>query len=270
MVDILLLYGTIYILWGILLQATALRKGCTGMKAKHGKNFFKTQTAGSERAKAASSTYIGVVLIILGIAALFLWEAEGRELLLMDSVLTAEADIKAGDSINPGSFRAVSVPSGTLVDGAVTPKTAGLLAGKEAACDIIAGAQLSVRFMREPDEAPRPETSFYIIRNEWIAMCSSSLRRGDAVLITSADGRTEVGRFPVAFVKDGDGREVTDSSSGMYSFTGGGNGEARVNTSAPIHHIEIECELTDYRRILDFCAGKAGAPLMLIREEVPK
>ena len=96
-------------------------------------------------------------------------------------------------------------------------------------------------------------------------MCTSSLRRGDNIIITTADGKNTLGRFPVAYVKDSDGREVVDSSSGIYSFTGAGGESERVNTSAPIHHIEIECELKDYRRILEYCAGKPSAPLMIIR-----
>jgi hypothetical protein len=211
-------------------------------------------------------TALGIVLVLMAVAALLFWEAEGREMLLMDSVLIAENDIKAGAPLSMSQFRIVSVPTGTLVDGAVTPKNAGLLDGKEAAVDIVKGAQLSQRFLRDPDAAPKPETSCFVIRNEWIYMCSSSLRRGDEVLVTSADGKKVLGRFPVAYVKDGDGREVTNASSGMYSFTDAGAGGERVNTSAPIHHIEIECELKDYRRILDYCSDKAAAPLMLIRE----
>ena len=215
-------------------------------------------------------TILGIALVLIAIGALFFWEAQGREMLLMDSVLVAEEDIKAGERLDVDLFKTISVPAGALVDGAVDPKEAALIAGKEAAIDIVRGAQLSLHYLREPDAAPRPETSFYIIRNEWIAMCTSSLRRGDNVQITSADGRNIIGLFPVAYVKDGDGREVTDASSGMYSFTGAGGESSRVNTSAPIHHVEIMCELKDYRRIFDYCDGKAGAPLMLIREEARK
>ena len=211
-------------------------------------------------------TVLGVVLVLLAIAALLFWEAEGREMMLMDPVLIADGDVKAGDAIDGAKFRVASVPSGTLVDGAVSPRDAALLDGKAASVDIVKGSQLSMRYLRDRDEAPKPDTSCFVIRNEWISMCTSSLRRGDVVIVASADGRMELGRFPAAYVKDGDGREVTDASSGMYSFTGTGGVSDRVNTSAPIHHVEIECELRDYRRILDYCAGKAGAPLMLIRE----
>ena len=212
-------------------------------------------------------TAVGLVLVLLSVAALLFWEAAGRELLLMDSVFVANADIKEGEPVSTGHFRTIKAPAGSLVDGAVTPKNASALVGMEAAADIVKGAQLSFRHLRNPDEAPKPETSFFVIRNEWISMCTSSLRRGDDALILSSDGKTEIGRFPVAYVKDGDGREVTDASSGMYSFTGADGDGGRINTSAPIHHVEIECGLADYRRILDYCSGKAAAPLMLVRME---
>ena len=213
-------------------------------------------------------TALGIILIMIAVIALLFWEAEGREMLLMETVLVASSDVNAGDKLDPESFRAVSVPTGTLVDGALSPEDAALLRGKEACADIIKGAQLSSRYLRNADEEPTPDTSFFLIRNEWIYMCTSSLRRGDHVLITSADGKYIIGLFPVAFVKDGDGREVTDATSGMYSFTGSAGESERVNSTAPIHHIEIRCELAEYRRILDFCAGKAGAPLMLVRKEM--
>ena len=213
-------------------------------------------------------TALGLVLILIAVTALLFWEAEGREMLLMETVLVAAGDIKEGEPLTPERFRRVSAPSGTLVDGALSPEDIDTIKGKDANTYIVKGAQLSARYLRDADEKPKPDTSFFIIRNEWIYMCTSSLRRGDDVLITSADGKSFIGVYPVAYVKDGDGREVVDASSGMYSFTGTGGGDnERVNSSAPIHHVEIKCELDGYRRILDFCAGKAGAPLMLVRKD---
>jgi hypothetical protein len=213
-------------------------------------------------------TLIGIVLVILAIATLLFWEVRGREMLLMEDVLVAERDIKAGEGFDISMFRIESVPIGTLVDSAVKPKETYSIAGKETAVSIIKGAQLSLRYLCDPDSLPKADTSCFVIRNEWIYMCSSSVRRGDEIQITSSDGRNLLGTYHVVYVKDSDGREVTDASSGMYSFTGTGGEGDRVNTSAPIHHIEIECELKDYRRILDFCAGKISAPLMLIRKTI--
>jgi hypothetical protein len=212
-------------------------------------------------------TVLGVALVLLAVAALLFWEAEGREMLLMDSVLVAEGDIKKGEEVAASLFNVVSVPSGAIIDGAITPAERKQLESTEAATDIVKGAQLSWRHLRDKDAKPKPDISCFVIRNEWISMCTSSLRRGDDVLIVSADGEDIIGRYPVSYVKDGDGREVSEASSGMYSFVVEDGGNDRVNTSAPIHHVEIACELSDYRRILDYCDGKAGASLMLVRKE---
>jgi len=216
-------------------------------------------------------TALGIILILIAVTALLFWEAEGREMLLMEPVLVAENDLKAGEKIGPDCYRVVSVPTGSLVDGALSPDDRAVFAGKEAAVEIVKGAQISRRYLRDADEKPKPETSYFLIRNEWIYMCTSALRRGDEVLIASADGKVVIGVYTVAFVKDSEGREVTDATSGMYSFTGSGGGDAeRVNTSAPIHQVEIICELLEYRRILDYCAGKTSAPLMLVRKDNAK
>ena len=211
-------------------------------------------------------TTMGIVLVILAIVALLFWEAEGRRLILMDEVLVASADVKIGEQISAGMFNTISVPVGTLVEKAVTPENAKSIEGKEASVSIIKGAQLSQLYLRNINESPNPPTSFFTIRHEWIYMCSSSLRRGDKVLLTSADGKNILGKYMVAYVKDGDGREVTSISSGLYSFAGSDDSDERVNTSSPIHQVEIECELKDYRRILDYCTGRIGPSLMLIRE----
>lgn len=211
-------------------------------------------------------TALGIVLVLLAIITLFFWEAEGRKFFLMDEVLISDEDVKTGEPINSEKISIVSIPAGTLVDGAITPKDSDLLSGKVAAVDIIKGSQLSSRYLRDKGDKPKTETSCFIIRNEWIFMCTSSLRRGDDVVIASADGRNVLGRYPVVFVKDSDGREVVNASSGIYGFTGTAGENERVNTSAPIHHVEIECGLNDYRKIIDYCSGKIGAPLMLIRE----
>ena len=210
-------------------------------------------------------TAMGVVLVLIAIVTLLFWEAEGREMLLMENVLVADADIKAGNPVGPDLFRSVSVPSGALVDSALSEKDEAFLAGKEASVNIVKGAQLSKRYLKDADERPKPETSYFIIRNEWINMCTSSLRRGDDVLVVSSDGKTVLGLYPVAFVKDGDGREVTDATSGLYSFSDAPSD--RVNSSAPVHQVEIKCGLAEYRRIIDYCAGKPFAPLMLIRKD---
>jgi hypothetical protein len=216
-----------------------------------------------------SNPGVGIRLVCFAITALLFWEAAGREMFLMRPVLVAKADIAEGTILDPDLFHTVSVPAGALVDGAVPPKNEPALTGKITALPILSGAQLSGRILRDPEEAARPDTSSFVLKNEWIALCTSALRRGDQIELRYGNGERSLGVFEVAFVKDAEGREVTDLSTGLGGFRTDEGTSARVNPSAPIHHIEIECEWEDYEKILTLCRGAAGASLIVVRKEAP-
>lgn len=216
-----------------------------------------------------ANTIAGILLVCLAITALLFWEAAGREMFLMEPVLVAKDDIEEGAPLHADLFRTVSVPLDSLVDGALAPKAQADIAGKVAAFPLLTGAQLSARSLLEPDAAVRPDTSSFVLKNEWIALCSSALRRGDKIELRYGDGTLSLGVFAVAFVKDAEGREVTDTATGLGGFRTDGGTDARVNPSAPIHHIEIECEWEDYQEILSRCREAAGASLILVRKEAP-
>jgi len=216
--------------------------------------------------KSRWKTALGLALIIAAVLALCFWEAEGRELFLMEGVLVAKEPIKAGVAIEPGMFRTVRVPEGALVEHAVRPEDAESVRGLLADGPIYKGAQLTRDQLKSGEETVAPETSCFVIRNEWIYMCSSSLRRGDSVQLRSRDGRTDFGIFPVAYVKDSEGREVTDAAPTMRSFTD--PDEGRANASSPIHHIEIRSEWKPYKAIMDYCNHHVEGVLLVRKEGV--
>ena len=218
--------------------------------------------------KSTHNTFIGIILICLAISALLFWEAAGREMFLMKPVLIAKSDIEKGATLSPDLFRSVSVPIDALIDEAVVPAQAEILSGKIAAFPIISGTQLSERAFTDLKDTPKPDTSSFVIKNEWIALCTSALRRGDKIELRFGNGDITLGTFDVAYVKDAEGREVTDTSSGITGFRAGDNASARTNSSAPIHHIEIECEWKDYKRIINLCSSKTGASLIIVRKDM--
>jgi hypothetical protein len=207
------------------------------------------------------------MLVGFAVAALLFWEAAGREMFLMEPVMIAKADIEEGAILNAELFRTVSVPADALIEGAMEPKREDAVTGKIAALPILSGAQLSERCLREPEKEMRPDTSSFVIKNEWIALCTSALRRGDKAELRYGGGAVSLGNFEVAYVKDAEGREVTDTSTGLGGFRAEGETGARANPSAPIHHIEIECEWDDYQKILTRCREAAGASLIIVRKE---
>ncbi|MDR1797472.1 MAG: SAF domain-containing protein [Clostridiales Family XIII bacterium] len=209
-------------------------------------------------------TMTGALILLIAIALLVFWEAQGREIFLMDEVLVAKEQIQPGDAVAGDLFRAVRVPKDAVVEGDVPPGEAGGLAGMVADSLILKGAQLSRKQLKSADAAPAPETSCFVVKNDWIEMCTSSLRRGDTVDILSHDGRTDFGQFQVAFVKDSEGREVTDAQATIRAFTD--PDEGRANASSPIHHIEVRCEWPAYKAVKDYCE-KSGAGVLIIRRE---
>lgn len=218
---------------------------------------------------SSHNTFIGVLLICLAISALLFWEAAGREMFLMKPVLVAKSDIEKGTVLSPDLFRSVSVPVDALVDGAIVPADTGILYGKVTALPVISGAQLSERVLVEKDDIAQPDTSSFVIKNEWIMLCTSALRRGDKIEIMFGRGDISLGTFQVAYVKDAEGREVTDTQNGLSGFRSEDSTTARTNPSAPIHHIEIECEWKDYKSIMNLCMSKSGASLILVRKDAP-
>ena len=213
------------------------------------------------------NTFIGILLICLAVSALLFWEVAGRELFLMKPVLIAKSDIEKGTVLSHDLFKSVSVPIDALVEDAVAPGDASLLTDKIAAIPIISGAQLSERIVIEPNDAIKPDTSSFVIKNEWIALCTSALRRGDKIELMYGNGEISLGTYEVAFVKDAEGREVIDTSNGISSFRAETGSAARTNPSAPIHHIEVECEWEDYKKILNICSTKAKATLIIVRKD---
>ncbi|MDR3305990.1 MAG: hypothetical protein LBS85_08235 [Clostridiales Family XIII bacterium] len=211
-------------------------------------------------------TVLGLVLVVLAVGTLLFWEAEGREALLMEDVLIAKDEIKAGAALLPEMFRTVGVPGEAVAEEACRPDFEAELPNMVAAEAIHAGAQLTEKQLLSKDALPRSDTSCFVLRNNWLFMCTSSLRRGDRVDILSQDGKTRFGQFDVAYVKDSEGREVTDAGAGLRGF-GETDGE-RVNPSAPVHHIEIRCEWDDYEKIKSYCEKDASAALILVRREV--
>ena len=219
------------------------------------------------KAITSQNTFIGILLICLAVSALLFWEVAGRELFLMKPVLVAKSDIEKGTLLSQDLFRSVSVPIDALVEDAVAPSDAALLSGKIAILPVISGAQLSERIVIESKDAIKPDTSSFVIKNEWIALCTSALRRGDKIELMYGNGDISLGTYEVAFVKDAEGREVIDTSNGISSFRTETGTSARTNPSAPIHHIEIECEWKDYKRILNTCTTKTKATLIIVRKD---
>ncbi|MDR1292136.1 MAG: SAF domain-containing protein [Clostridiales Family XIII bacterium] len=213
--------------------------------------------------------FSGVLLILVAVAGLVLWEAKGRELVLMTEVCAAATDIKQGEALEASLFNVVPVPRGSLVRGAVAPDELGSLNGAVAASFIPEGAALSSAYIVTPDAAARANDSYFTIDGSWIYMCSSALRRGDKAEIISADGAKNFGVFDVGFVKGADSEEVRETAGGGAGF-GGADAESRVDATSPIDHVEIVTQLRTYLAIKKYAESVSGPSLILVGKGIVK
>ncbi|MDR0854640.1 MAG: SAF domain-containing protein [Clostridiales Family XIII bacterium] len=205
----------------------------------------------------------GLLLIIVAVLAFILWEAKGRELITMDEVFVARADISASEPLSEEMFAVVRVPADSKIDKAVDPKGANALKGRMANMEIVSGSQLSKSHLTSIEEKKATPTANFVISSEWIAMRSSSLRRGDEIQIISADGITKFGKYTISYVKDDEEKEI---SGGENTLGASKADSVRTNASAPIHHVEISCEFSDYMKIREYATKAPTASLLLVSE----
>ena len=76
---------------------------------------------------------LGILLILLSIAVLFLWEWKGREIILMQEVLVAREEIQKGTVVNSSMFQIKGVLKDNVLHEALTPEKSNLFQGKIAA-----------------------------------------------------------------------------------------------------------------------------------------
>lgn len=193
---------------------------------------------------------IGILLIIFSIGGLLFWEMKGRDTFLMDTVIIANQDIEKGTKISKSLLSSMSVLNECQVKGIVKSSEVRKIYGKVANQRILKNSQISKEYLNRDDFHLKKGQSIYAIKQPWIAMRSSSLRRGDlAEIYINHDGIQQLGTYRIAFVKDNADREVktVNENTGVRQ----NNTEIldREDSSSTIDHIEIICNVEQYETI---------------------
>ena len=211
---------------------------------------------------------MGVLLALLSVAGLVFWETAGRSRLLMDRVVVASGDIRAGAVVRADMLTTVLIPKDGVIAQGFSAGREGEIVGKRTAWPVSARQQLSADVFAPEDDYLKAGEAFFVIPAAWIAMRSSALRRGDTVEIASAFGEAGgFGRYRLAFVKDAEELEVRDMSPGGELLSNAPAKRERTDASAMIDHVEIIATKTAYEAIRAF-AESAGVPsLLLIQRE---
>jgi len=215
---------------------------------------------GGDRLKKGR-TVMGLLLIAFAIAGMIFWETKGREAILLDAVIVASETIPRGTVIT----RDMVSQSGVLpenriykgVEWAALPK----IIGRAALQDIIENSQISIEYLADDDFYIHGDKSIFVIKPDWIAMRSSSLRRGDWVDIYAGEELNRIGTYRVAFVKDANETEVTDGEGQK-----GSDLLDRTASNSIISHIEIIADIREYKKITDHVKGE-GEGLLLVQSQ---
>lgn len=211
-----------------------------------------------------SRTVLGLLLIIFAVTGLIFWEVRGRETMLLDTVIVAKERIPAGTLITRDLLSAAGILEENRIQGGLSWDKLHLAIGQVALQDIVENSQISEEFLAESDFYIRSNESIFVLHPEWIAMRSSSIRRGDWIDIYESGSFDKIGSYRVAFVKDANELEVTDGE-GSEEF----NALDRTVSTSLISHIEIIADMKEYEKIARL-AGNNETGLLLVQRQVIK
>lgn len=215
---------------------------------------------GKERELNRIKVLLGLLLMVSSLVAMVFWETRGRELLLYQEVLVAKTEIKPGHQIGREMIATQALPKDFMITDPLLPGQEARIVGEVAGQLILAGTPISSRYFTQLPVAIREEESVFVIPAEWIHMRSSSLRKGDWVTLYSQDGKSLIGSFQLAFVRDQAEREVISLS---------GSKDAplleRQDGSSLIHSLEIISTLAGYQKIQEAMKETTGPGLMIVQ-----
>lgn len=190
-------------------------------------------------------TIVGIGLIVLSIAGMFVWENYGRDKLTTESILVCAQDVAEGETVSKEMLGVLKVRSDNVLEGALKPGEEDLIAGLTAAQGLSRGQQLKADYFTSETRQLVKGKSIFVIPSEWILSRSSALRSGDEISIYSMPAKTLLGKFRVAFVRDASEQEVRGLNDSGRSVL------ERSDSGRVISGIEIICGLQEYYRIYD-------------------
>ncbi|MEL7655373.1 MAG: SAF domain-containing protein [Bacillota bacterium] len=208
---------------------------------------------------------LGILLIISSIAGLFFWEWKGREAIMLEQVIVARETIQKGTAITASLFITKGVPKENMLDNALTPDKVSQLQGKIASQLIAENDQIIMDYFNDNEFYLKENQSIFVIEPSWIAMRSSSLRRGDVIDVYGDLGGELLGTFQIAYVKDESDREVKNADDQVQKYTSSDNILERENSTAPIDHIEIISTYNEYIGLETYVNGETSSKLILVQ-----
>lgn len=170
-----------------------------------------------------------------------------------------------GTLVNSSMFQTQGIPKDYILQGALMPDETNMINGKIAKQLIPQNNQIVMKYFENNALKIKKDESIFVIDPDWIAMRSSSLRRGDMVDVYGSNGDGLLGTFQVAFVKDQAEREVKDVAEGSSQHVVKGDILSRTDSTSVIDHIEIITTFSEYGKIADYVGGVTPSALIIVQ-----
>jgi len=149
-----------------------------------------------------SRPWIGLLLVVLSIAAMYLWESGLRSRTELRKVVVFSKDIAAGEEIVPGSFRTIYTTPQSVVPGGLSEEEAGDLYGLVASAFFRENQQVLAEYFSPKAMAP-PGTCSFPVESSWIGAVSRLNEVGDTVGIYLSDTGESLGSYRVRALPTG-------------------------------------------------------------------
>ena len=178
----------------------------------------------------------GLALVILSIAAMYMWESRWRGRMMLSSVLVFSQDVAYGEIIGPEHFKNIDITPGSMIEGALKSGDEQTLYGLEAAVSVRENQQVLPEYFKTAVPLPEGYASF-VIERDWI--CSQSIL------------------------------DEVDDTVALYLVEGGkylGSYRIRVLSEAGISDLEIACSLQDYLVIRGAALAKGEGSIVIVNE----
>ncbi len=200
--------------------------------------------------KRKTRTMIGIALILTAVGLMVYWETDGRDRVRTVPLLVAARTLMPGEMVREEMLARRRVDEENRIWGALKPESMSRILGREVLYPIPENSQVAESFFGDGRHRIRDNQGIFLIRRDWIFSVSSSLRKGDRIRIYPLEGQACLGTFQVAFVKDGQGREVLAEEEGRWQDAG--SALERTRATGAVDHLEILASMEEYRAILDY------------------
>lgn len=199
-------------------------------------------------------TIIGIMLIIVSLAALVFWEVSGREAFTTKPVLAAAGPVPKGTVLGAAHLKVVRISAEECPADALAPGSEALLLGKAAAVALSENQPLTKNLVKDCSETFQNGQSVFSVPPEWIYSRPAFLRAGDRVAVYTLPEKEKLGSFEIAYVRDSTEQAVLGDELPDAGVLG------RNSASGIIASVELLCKPSDYFTLYE--RAQAGPPAL--------